>query len=83
MDIIYSNHAMYKINVLKKHGIEIDKKTIQEIVSKPEKLERGYENRFIAQSKLNETHVLRVIYEEMNNCKLIITIYPGRIKRYD
>jgi hypothetical protein len=35
MDIIYSNHAIYKIDILKKHGIEIDKKIIQEIVSKP------------------------------------------------
>jgi hypothetical protein len=43
----------------------------------------GYLDRFIAQKKIDETHVLRVVYEETNNIIFIITIYPGRIRRYE
>jgi hypothetical protein len=83
MNIIYSSHVIAKIEILKRHGIYIDKKLIDEIIIAPEKLEMGYKNRFIAQKKIDKTHVLRVVYEETNNIILIITIYPGRIQRYD
>jgi hypothetical protein len=83
MDIIYSNHAIAKIEILKKHGIEIEKALIEEIITNPEKLDRGYKNRLVAQRKIDERHVLRVVYEEINNNLMVITIYPGRIRRYD
>jgi hypothetical protein len=83
MDIIYSNHAISKIEILKRHGIEIEKTIIEKIVAEPEKLEQGYKNRFVAQRKIDVSHVLRVVYEKINNSFLIITIYPGRIRRYD
>jgi len=37
----------------------------------------------IAQKKIDENHVLRVVYEKNNDNILIITIYPGRSERYD
>ncbi len=83
MNVIYSSHVIAKIGILKKHGIDVDKNLVEEIVTHPEKLEVGYKNRLIAQKRIDETHVLRVVYEEKNNIILIITIYPGRINRYD
>lgn len=83
MNIIFSDHVISKIEILKKHGIEIDRKFIELIVSDPEKLEDGYKNRLIAQRKLDKDHILRVIYEKNNDDILIITVFPGRSNRYD
>ena len=63
MNIIYSNYAIAKIEILRRHGIYADKKLIEDIIIDPEKLEWGYKNRLIAQKKINDTHVLRVVYE--------------------
>lgn len=52
MDIIYSNHAIAKIEILKRHGIEIDKTQIEEIVSDPEKLVRGTKTDQLLKEKL-------------------------------
>ena len=84
MAIRFSEHAKSKMEVLKRHGVKIDKKFIEQTVIEPEKLEPGYKDRMIAQKKLDEFHVLRVVYEKgTNNDILIITFYPGRSKRYD
>ncbi|MDQ3019497.1 MAG: DUF4258 domain-containing protein [Bacteroidota bacterium] len=83
MNIIFSDHAIAKIEILKRHGIEIENKFIELVVTEPEKLEEGYKKRLIAQREFDDGHVLRVVYEKINNDILIITIYPGRSKRYD
>lgn len=83
MTIVYSDHAIAKIEILRRHGIDVDKEIIEKIIADPEKLDFGYMNRFIAQRKIDHKHVLRVVYEEKNNYILIITIYPGKFKRYD
>ncbi len=83
MTFVYSDHAIAKIEILRRHGIYVDKETIESIITDPEKLEFGYMNRLIAQRKTDNKHVLRIVYEEKNNYVLIITIYPGKIKRYD
>ncbi|MEO8210084.1 MAG: DUF4258 domain-containing protein [bacterium] len=62
--------------ILKRHGIEIEKKFIELVVTETEKLEEGYKNRLIAQKEFDDDHVLRVVYERINSDILIITIYP-------
>jgi hypothetical protein len=47
------------------------------------KIERGYKDRFIAQKKLDEDHVLRIVYEENVEHILVIPLYPGRSERYE
>ncbi|HMS34566.1 MAG TPA: DUF4258 domain-containing protein [Ignavibacteria bacterium] len=71
------------IEILRRHGIYVDKNLIEDIVRDSEKPVQGYKNRLIAQKKINETHVMRVVYEELNNIIEIVTVYPGRINRYD
>ncbi len=83
MNIIYSNHVITMIEILRRHGIYVDKNLIEDIVRDSEKPVQGYKNRLIAQKKINETHVMRVVYEELNNIIEIVTVYPGRINRYD
>jgi len=40
MKINFSNHSLLKIEILKKHGIEISKKFIEGIISSPKKLKQ-------------------------------------------
>ena len=79
----FSDHSQLKIELLKKHGMVIDKEFIKNAVLKPDRVEKGYKERLVAQKKLDRDHVLRIVYEEHNDCFLIITVYPGRRDRYE
>ncbi|MGK9369494.1 DUF4258 domain-containing protein [Melioribacter sp. Ez-97] len=81
--IVFSRHAEYKIQVLSRHQVNVDKSLIEKIISKPGRVENGYKNRLIAQGQLDEYHVLRIVYEESEEEIKIITIYPGRRSRYE
>lgn len=43
----------------------------------------GYGGRKIAQGPLDESRVLRVVYEEKGDDIIIVTFYPGRRQRYE
>jgi hypothetical protein len=51
-----------------------------ETIRSPDKLETG-EDKLIAQKRLNDNLVLRVVYREFSAFILIITLYPGRRSR--
>ena len=82
-NIVFSKHALDKIEILKKHKIIIEKKLIEETITIPDSIDIGYKDRLVAQKTLDETHVLRVVYEESEKIVTVITIYPGRRKRYE
>ena len=44
----------------------------------PEEVVQGYKGRLIAQKRVDENHILRVVYEERADHILVVTIYPGR-----
>jgi len=80
----FSQHSLNKIKILKKHGIIVNKELIKKIVLKPQQLEEGYKERFVAQGDFDKSRVLRIVYEELNKDEiLIITLYPGRKERYE
>jgi hypothetical protein len=79
----FSDHAHLKLEILKTHGILLDRELIEDVVLRPQKLEQGYGGRKIAQKGLDPDHVLRVVYEEHPEELVIITFYPGRRERYD
>jgi len=81
--ILFSDHALDKIELLKKHSIFVEIELIEKTVKTPDSTNKGYGNRLVAQSSLDENHVLRVIYEESDDEIRIITIYPARRKRYE
>ena len=82
-NVIFSEHALFKVEVLKRHGLVVSKHFIENIVLNPDKIDKGYKGRLIAQKKLDNDHVLRVVYEEYTDYMLIITLYPGRRRRYE
>jgi hypothetical protein len=78
-----SSHAEFKIELLNKHGFIVSKDMVLDTVIKPDKIVSGQKGRLIAQKKISERHVLRVIYEKHNDDIEIITIYPGLRRRYE
>jgi uncharacterized DUF497 family protein len=81
--IVFSLHYINKIQILSNHQIFVDEKLITKIITKPDRIEKGYKNRLVAQGVLDDKHVLRIVYEESNDEIKIITIYPGRRSRYE
>jgi hypothetical protein len=78
--IIFSPHAIDKINRLRQSGITQQKAI--DTIQKPDNVVSGYLGRKIAQSILSDD-LLRVIYEETDNSILIVTLYPAKRKRYE
>lgn len=79
----FTNHAVAKIEVLNNHGFLVSADLIKACLIAPEKIEAGRGERKIAQAACDESHVLRVVYEEHENEILVITVYPGRRDRYE
>lgn len=79
----FTDHALKKFGILKRLGSSISKKQIVRVVENPEKVNVGWKGRFIASARLNKEHVLRVVYEEVGNKKLVVTFYPARSERYE
>ncbi len=80
--IIFTKHALQKFNALKQHAFPITKEQVIATVANPGKIDHSRSPLVIAQRKIDRFHVLRVVYKEERNDRIVITFYPGRIKQY-
>ncbi|MEM2955669.1 MAG: hypothetical protein QXM25_03020 [Nitrososphaerales archaeon] len=83
MRIVYTKHSKNKFGLLKTHGFRITKEQVKEAILNPESVTLSIKGRFIAQRRLNETHVIRVIYSKEKDIIKVITFYPARRERYE
>lgn len=60
----------------------VDRRTVGNVIEKPDSVTKGHSERRIYQKRLNR-HVLRVIVEEHKNLIVVITTYKARSVRYD
>jgi len=81
--IVYGSHAEEKFEILRRHGFVVSKRQVGETLRRPEKVEPGFRGRKIAQRRISEEHVLRVVYEEGRREIRVVTFYPGRRSRYE
>jgi hypothetical protein len=81
-EIRFSDHARLKMEILASHNVYIDQDFVVGTVRSPDKIAIE-EDKSIAQKRLDENLVLRVVYREFNAFILIITLYPGRRSRYE
>jgi hypothetical protein len=81
--IEFSPHSLLKIEILRSHGIEVSKEIVENIVRAPDRIDKGYKDRLIAQKGFNDANVLRVVYESLPDKMYVITLYPGRRSRYE
>jgi uncharacterized DUF497 family protein len=81
--IVFSLHALNKIQILSSHNIFVNKDLITKIIIKPDRVESGYKNRLVALGVLDDKHLLRIVFEESEEEIKIITMYPARRSRYE
>ncbi|HAG82388.1 MAG TPA: DUF4258 domain-containing protein [Cyanobacteria bacterium UBA12227] len=82
-EIRFSKHAQLKMEILSSHQATIEPEFVIETVRYPDKLETREYDKLIAQKRLDDNLVLRVVYREFSAFILIITLYPGRRYRYE
>lgn len=82
MTVIFSRHAEWKFEVLRRHGIIIEKETVVDVVTRPDLLQKGLKEIMIAQKALDEEHLIRVIHTKKDNDIRVITFCPARRERY-
>lgn len=80
--IRFTAHALEKLTLIQIYGFEVDQDSVVNTVQQPDEVFLGFSGRFIAQTVLDETHVLRVVYEEGEEIT-VVTLYPGRRGRYE
>jgi hypothetical protein len=81
--IVYGSHAKEKFEILRRHGFVVTKKQVRETLLKPDRIDEGFRGRKIAQRKISEKHVLRVVFVEESKEIGVVTFYPGRRSRYE
>lgn len=82
-EIRISDHAQQKIKILANHEINLNIDFILETIRPLDLIEKGENDKKIAQKCLNEKLVLKVVYREFAVFILIITLYPGRRSRHE
>jgi len=78
----FTNHANQKIAILRRHGVMVTKKLVEEVVNHPERVVTGLSGRQIAEGGLDADHVLRVVFIREGERILVVTMYPARRGRY-
>jgi len=79
----FTRHAENKFAVLSAHGCLVTRERVLEVLAHPDAVVEGYRARRIAQGWLNNAHVLRVVFEEHEDERVVVTFYPGRRSRYE
>jgi len=82
VQIEYTRHAREKFTILERHGCPVTAEQVEATVRTPERVEPDPPGRWIAQRGLDERRVLRVVYRQEGELRVIITFYPGRKARY-
>jgi len=78
----FTRHAQGKFPILATHGFVVSEEQVRQTVFAPDRVEdHGAEQ--IAQKRMTDTHVLRVVYRMENGEIVVITFYPGRRRRYE
>lgn len=80
--IVYTQHARAKFEILKRHGFMVTSDQVEATLNQPDDIIAQTSSMFIAQN-ITERHVLRVIYREEEDNRVVITFYPGRRDRYE
>lgn len=81
--IVFTSHAMVKLQVLRRHGFKIEKEMVVDAIRHPSKVIRGRKDRFIAQRVYNQRHLIRVVYEVRDSKVMVVTLYPVKRERYE
>ncbi len=82
MRIELTGHATHKLRVLRRHGVKVTKKIVEDAVMRPDKVVQGLTGRQISERALDEGHILRVVFMREGEKVVVVTMYPARRGRY-
>ena len=82
MKIIFTEHAELKFKDLEKQGFKIAKGQVEDAINMPQDIIESAKGHLIAQRAIDETHMIRVIYEKEEDSIRVITFYPTRRRKY-
>jgi hypothetical protein len=82
-EIVYTSHAKAKFALLKRYGFDVAPEQVEETVLNPEEVAPQSAGKFVAQKTISAKHILRVVYREDGEKRIVITFYPGRKERYE
>ena len=83
MAVRYTRHARYKFEVLERHGFPVTEQQIADTLAMPDAVIEQSRGRYIAQKRIAERHVLRVVYRREGEDMVVITFYPGKREWYE
>ncbi len=81
--IFFTKHAKEKFRLLERHGFYISEEQVISTLQSPDLVDHSRHPLLFAQGEVDESHVLRVVYKQEEDRKIIITFYPGRRKDYE
>lgn len=82
MRIELTGHAAHKLRVLRRHGVKVTKKIVEDTVMRPDRVVQGLAGRQISERALDEGHILRVVFMREGEKVVVVTMYPARRGRY-
>ncbi len=83
MKIEFTKHAREKFIILRQHNFAVEEFKVIQAILQPSKVEASRKNRFVSERAIDETHLLRVIYEVSEDRIIVITFYPAKRCRYE
>ena len=81
--IRFTRHASEKFLLLRLHNVAISKRMVIRALTNPEVIDHSRSPLLIAQINFDKMRVLRVVYRQEGDTKVVITFYPGRKSQYE
>jgi hypothetical protein len=78
----FSQHALDKLDLLAKRGFTVTQAVVIETLQFPDKVESN-KHPPIAQRRISERLVLRVVFTEDEEGLFVVTFYPAERRRYE
>ena len=75
----YTKYAEKKFDILRDHKFTLTKEEVDDIIKKPEKLNKDKECYF-AQGQYAGGRGIEVVFKKEDNTKKVITFYPIKLK---
>lgn len=82
MEIVYTQRARLKFELLERHGFRVSEAQVKEVILSPDSVTNDSKGRSIAHKTISASHVLREVYVREAERALVITFYPGERRRY-
>ena len=81
--IRFTKHALDKLELLKKHGFDVPKSFVERVIKNPDFITYEKYGRKAAYGILDDRLALRIIYEEVENEVVVVTVMVVRRARYE